>query len=278
MTWFNAFGFVETTDWDTWHWINNIATTGTIASTGLVHRTTDVFFSTITGTADYSSCYQGRAIGKVSGIGGDTKDVGGNHICTDSRPIWDPPCAYRPEGCGEVVPVNCPLILNLGNGPWRLAGIDDPVLFDIDADGQRDRMAWTARGSSLAFIALDRNHNGTIDDASELFGDHTPLANGTMAANGFEVLRAFDRNADDQVDENDAIWSALLLWTDANHDGISQPAELAPIANSGIQAFGTLYHWTHRGDRNGNEFRFESKLQKDRGQEPYYDVFFVRAR
>ncbi|HJQ35679.1 MAG TPA: hypothetical protein VKB93_00940 [Thermoanaerobaculia bacterium] len=277
MTWFNSAGDRDYANWQTWHWINDIATGAVIATTGLVERNVIAWASTIRGNADFSSCYQGKAVGKVGGIGGDSKEPGGNHVCTESRPILPPPCEYRPEGCG-VQPADCPLIVNTGNGPWRLSGTDDPVLFDIDADGQRDRLAWTARGSSLSFIALDRNQNGTIDDASELFGDHTPLANGTLAANGFDALRAFDLNTDDQVDENDAIWGALLLWTDANHDGISQPAELAPIANSGIQAFGTLYHWTHREDRQGNEFRFESKLQKERGQEPYYDVFFMRAR
>ena len=165
------------------------------------------------------------------------------------------------------------MIVNTTKRPWRLSGLDDPVLFDIDADGQRDRIGWTDRGSSLAFVALDRNGNHTIDDASELFGDHTPLPNGTFAANGFEALSMYDGNADDQVDEHDAIWPTLLLWTDANHDGISQPEELTAIASSGIRAVGTMYHWTHRADQNGNEFRFQSKLEKDRAQEPYYDIF-----
>ena len=151
------------------------------------------------------------------------------------------------------------------------------MLFDIDADGQPDRISWTARGSSLAFVALDRNGNGRIDDASELFGNHTPLPNGSIASNGFEALKAFDRNRDDQIDEHDTVWSALLLWTDENHDGRSQSGELTEIANSPIRAVGTDYHWTGRTDRSGNEFRFQSMLLTDHRQEPYYDIFFLMA-
>jgi hypothetical protein len=108
------------------------------------------------------------------------------------------------------------LIVNLGQSAWRFSGLGDAVFFDIDADGKPDRIGWTERDSDLAFITLDRNGNGRIDDGTELFGDHTPLANGSPAANGFAALSELDVNRDGIVDASDPVWQRLSLWVDAN--------------------------------------------------------------
>jgi len=42
----------------------------------------------------------------------------------------------------------------------------------------------------------------------------------------FVALAEYDENQDVVIDENDAIWTQLLLWRDLNHDGISQPSEM----------------------------------------------------
>jgi len=186
-----------------------------------------------------------------------------------------PPCSgCTADGTPPVEYVGTPLLVNTGSGPWKLTGFDDPVLFDIDADGRADRMAWTARDSSLAFVALDLNGNGRVDDASELFGDHTRLPGGATAPNGFVALKIYDRNDDDVIDAGDAVWSNLLLWTDANHDGTSQSRELTTIADSTIRGLSTEYRRNGRTDSYGNEFRFKSQITTERGREPYYDIFF----
>lgn len=38
-----------------------------------------------------------------------------------------------------------------------------------------------------------------IDDGSELFGNHTLLADGSKANNGFEALQALDNHANGQI-------------------------------------------------------------------------------
>ncbi|HEX2123397.1 MAG TPA: hypothetical protein VHL59_17330 [Thermoanaerobaculia bacterium] len=164
-----------------------------------------------------------------------------------------------------------PIVINFTGG-YALAGADDPVLFDIDADGVKNRIGWTARGSDEAFLALDVDGNGRIDDGRELFGN-------AIAANGFEALRALDDNGDGAIDARDRIWPRLLLWRDADHDGLSTAAELTSVAATAIHSFDLGYAWTGRVDPHGNEFRYAAALSAisagARVQRQLYDVFFV---
>lgn len=175
-----------------------------------------------------------------------------------------------------------PIVINFGSGGYRLTGADSPVTFDIAATGQAVRIDWTAAGADEAFLCLDRNHNGRIDDGAELFGTATPLQAGGRAPNGFVALAELDDNHDGRIDEHDAIWSQLLLWRDANHDGISQPDELTPVAGSALVAISLDYHWTGRKDTWGNVFRYESQvIVQSAGTQPVprpvYDVYFRRV-
>jgi hypothetical protein len=46
-------------------------------------------------------------------------------------------------------------------------------MFDFWGNGHLIQIAWTSAASGNAFLALDRNHNGKIDSAKELFGNIT---------------------------------------------------------------------------------------------------------
>ncbi len=47
------------------------------------------------------------------------------------------------------------------------------VKFDISNTGTPQAVAWTDAHYGNAFLALDRNHNGKIDNGGELFGNNT---------------------------------------------------------------------------------------------------------
>lgn len=127
---------------------------------------------------------------------------------------------------------------------------------------------------ALTPLPLDRNHNGVIDDGSELFGNHTRGANDTTAASGFEALAVFDANADGAIDAADPIWSSLLLWTDRDHDGRSQQSELQRIASSVVTGVSLDYRMVGRRDEFGNVFRYEGTAYLQHGVRHIYDVFF----
>ena len=159
---------------------------------------------------------------------------------------------------------------------------ENGVLFDFFGDGSPVQIAWTAPGSTNGWLALDRNGNGVIDSAKELFGNFTeqPVSGDP---NGFLALAVFDQpeeggNGDGIIDDNDAIWPALRVWIDANHDGISQPNELYTLEQVGISAIDLKYTESRRTDQYGNVFRYKGRLVpivQDLVRRVIYDVFLT---
>jgi hypothetical protein len=175
---------------------------------------------------------------------------------------------------------NCPLIVDTGRDGYKLTSVDNGVRFDLNADGVAEQVAWTRRDSDDAFLALDRNGNGRIDDGSELFGNHTPAGPDqpdVTTPNGFEALKFVETPVYGQSERNevitsrDAVFSRLVLWRDLNHNGISEPDELQPVSESGLEAISTEYKNSKRADKNGNEFRQRSRVKWSDGQ---YDHIF----
>jgi hypothetical protein len=148
---------------------------------------------------------------------------------------------------------NTPVLIDFTGNGFQLTGLADPVLFDLDADGSRDTLSWTDRRSDDAWLALDRNGNGRIDDGSELFGDATPQPPAARP-NGFLALGVYDRpeqggNGDGWISADDAVFASLLLWRDADHDGSSQSSELAALEASAVSAIDLAFLELGRRDR-----------------------------
>ena len=93
--------------------------------------------------------------------------------------------------------------------------------FDIDSDGHSDQISQLNTGS--AFLVLDKNSNGFIDDGSELFG--------TKSGDGFRDLQKYDEDKNGWIDENDAIFDKLQVWKKSDTQD-----ELIGIGQVGIGA------------------------------------------
>ena len=204
--------------------------------------------------------------------GGPWTASGASSPCPTPPPTTPTPSTACDTDCPS------PIVIDLGGtSSYRLSGVDDPVSFDIDGDGSMDQLAWTERGSGVAFLALDRNADGRITHGGELFGDATRTLSGNVAANGFEALRSFDSDQNGVIDLSDPVWPQLVLWVDANHDGDCQAGELLDLARTDVVALGLNYRWIGRHDRHGNAFRWAARLVRTNHREQsYYDVYFSR--
>ena len=174
---------------------------------------------------------------------------------------------YNYSNCTcEGVIEKSPVIIDVQGNGFNLTDASEGVSFDITGTGQVEQLSWTCAGSDDAFLAMDRNGNGSIDNGTELFGNFTPqpLPLDGRARNGFWALTELDSNADGKIDSKDATFSRLLLWQDLNHNGASEPTELFTMTTLGLSSIELEYKESRRRDAYGNEFRYRAKVQNAR--------------
>jgi len=120
----------------------------------------------------------------------------------------------------EQVNLTDPLVISLTGGLPRLS--DTSFEFDLDNDGDKEKVSFVSPGSG--FLAFDRNGDQKINNGSELFGPGT--------GNGFGELAALDGDNNRWIDENDAVFSKLSVWT-KDENGKEQ---LISLKDAGIGA------------------------------------------
>ena len=157
-----------------------------------------------------------------------------------------------------------PILLDLDGDGLETVGLNaSNVHFDFDADGVLTKTGWAGRDDAL--LVWDRNANGRIDTGAELFGDFTPLPNGTLAPNGFAALAALDANNDGILDASDPAFAELKLWRDTSQDGQTGIGELISLQDAGIVSLNLAHTLKNQRLANGNTLSREGSFSRADG-------------
>ena len=191
---------------------------------------------------------------------------------------------YAPNDLGYPILIDTTPHRMSGKARYKLTSVEKSVLFDMNGDGTRERIAWVTDGNQTAFLAIDRNGNGIIDNGTELFGNHTMPS----VSNGFKALAELEKHKQNgatpgTLDSEDSLFAKLLLWHDRNEDGVSVPDELS-AASENLDGIGLGYSPKQVTDGFGNASVWEgwaiAKGPGFKGAREFtiFDVVFKRVR
>ncbi len=186
--------------------------------------------------------------GRISGEGNDSRDNDWTRSRHQSpaKTVYSNIYTLEP---GEVIDhawnaTTSPIALDLNNdGIQTVAMQDSGSVFDLLNTGVGVHSGWLS--GEDAFLAIDSNQNGQIDNRDELFG-------GLYQGEGFSKLAAFDTNGDGQVNAQDADFDQLLLWQDANEDKVTDEGELQSLEQAGVDSLTVDYDVKPEVDAAGN--------------------------
>ncbi len=218
--------------------------------------------------------------------GGDCDDENPNRYPGNCSPMScdDNDCNGIPD-CQDFNCHGTPIVIDIAGNGFNLTNFANGVQFDLNKDGVGEQLSWTAANSDDAWLVLDRNNNGAIDNGSELFGNFTPQPLPPMGEerNGFLALAEHDKaenggNSDGRITNQDAIFNSLRLWQDTNHNGISEANELKTLSSLRVVTIELDYKESKRTDEHGNRFKYRAKVKDAQGVQVgrwAWDVFLV---
>jgi hypothetical protein len=126
-----------------------------------------------------------------------------------------------------------PLVLDLTGAGVNLTGESEAApIFDMQGTGFAVHTGWIQPND--AFLVMQ-----TADGQIQLVGGNGSAASGSgfssgTGATGFAALAQYDVNGDGVIDASDPIYSQLMIWQDANGNGVADPGELQTLAQAGI--------------------------------------------
>jgi hypothetical protein len=157
-----------------------------------------------------------------------------------------------------------PIVLDLDGDGLTASAPHAGVRFDLFGVGASVRTAWPTGGDAL--LAIDLDGDGRIASGRELFGEATRGG----YSDGFAALAALDDwiaggNGDGVIDASDAAFSRLVLWRDADRDGVSDDGELAALWTEEIVALPLSHATSDARDAGGNAIRLVGSFLRASG-------------
>ncbi|WP_141755146.1 galactose-binding domain-containing protein [Burkholderia plantarii] len=149
-----------------------------------------------------------------------------------------------PTQTGSDPQLSYPLVLDLdGKGINLVQASQSNATFDINDTGTRQQVGWV--GATNGILVFDQNHNGTIDNASEWFGqkfsvDGTPPAS---SQTGFQALATLAVACATSFSETTSLvdpttgktyFDEVQVWVDSNQNGVTDAGELHSLSDLGI--------------------------------------------
>ena len=147
------------------------------------------------------------------------------------------------------------------NRPLRaLLAPDRRVPFDLDGSERGFRWSWVAPGTSL--LVWDPDRTGRITSGRQLIGNVTWWL---FWDTGYRVLATLDDNHDGWLTGREL--DSLAVWTDVNGNAVSDPGEVVPIRQAGVEALAA----TTAGKTDGMPCNLQGIRMKDGRVLPTYD-------
>lgn len=178
-----------------------------------------------------------------------------------------------------------PLIVDVDGDGFDLTNLNNGVRYDAFGQGGTIQSSWTSVNSDDAWLVLDRNGNGQIDNGTEMFSSVAPQPQVQLPdlRNGFNALVQYDKpenggNSDGVLNMDDVIFDSLKLWQDTNHNGIGEPSELKTLPERGLRSIDMDYKEAKKQDGHGNRFKYRAKLKDQTGAQLgrwIYDVYLL---
>lgn len=170
------------------------------------------------------------------------------------------------DGIFDARTAASPLVLDLDGDGIELTNLNGSgaVYWDIDQDGFLEATGWVAPDDGL--LAIDLNSNGVIDTHAELFGTET--------RNGFLFLADYDSNDDGYITSADESYGNLVVWKDANTNGVNDTGELYTLSSQGITSINLGYSNAY-STIEGNDVRYTSTFTMNGNTHTIVDTWFT---
>lgn len=176
-----------------------------------------------------------------------------------------------------------PIVIDVTGEGFFMTDFAHGVQFRRGPASPLEQFSWTDPAHHNAWLVRP-NPDGSVTSMSmNMFGNLSPQAPPSSSPNGYSALAYWAANAGcgelKKLDANACpeVWKSLMLWHDANQNGIAEPGELVTLQDAGLYGISLDYHESQYVDAYGNmfEYRAQDWDSSANANNRSYDVFLV---